>query len=66
MEEIVSARVDDGKHLFYVKWQDADISEWVSADDADICCPRKVIAFYEKHIRWANPTPVAAEETTLS
>ena len=65
MEQIESAKVEDGKHFFFVKWADVDdISEWVPAEDADVCCPQKVIAFYEKHIKWSmtpNPIPRSAE-----
>ena len=57
VDSILGAKSDDGKHLLLVKWKEVDFTEWVPAEDADSCCPRMVINFYEKHVKWSNPSP---------
>lgn len=55
VDSIIGAKCDDGKHLFLVKWKEVDFTEWVPAEDADSCCPKLVIDFYEKFILWSKP-----------
>ena len=70
VDSILGTKADDGKHLFLVKWQEVDFTEWVPAEDADNCCPRKVIDFYEKFILWSKPAddlkPPTSGSPTLS
>ena len=63
MEKILGSKMDEGKHWFHVKWKEVDFAEWVLSDDADFCCPRLVIDYYEQFINWSAPLNESTSST---
>ena len=53
-EKIVGATFETGKIFFSVKWKDCDLTDIVSASEANLRIPQLVIQFYEQRVDWGE------------
>ena len=53
-EKILGATFETGKIFFSVKWKDCDLTEIVSASEANLRIPQLVIQFYEQRVDWGE------------
>jgi len=57
VEEIVGARMIDGKLHHYVLWKTRNVCTFVPAEETNKRVPQKVISFYETRILFERPFP---------
>ena len=53
-EKILGATFETGKIFFSVKWKDSDLTDIVSASEANLRIPQLVIQFYEQRVDWGE------------
>ena len=50
----MGATFETGKIFFSVKWKDSDLTDIVTASEANLRIPQLVIQFYEERVDWGD------------
>jgi len=53
-EKILGATFETGQIFFSVKWEDCEVTDIVSAKEANLRIPQLVIQFYEERVDWGQ------------